>query len=159
MNQTKKTVLCSFAFFSIIFALSFTISKAQEPTIADIPGNDGTESITEVDDNSAIGGDATGESPAEDSSEKGIGIGVPIPGQSEPINSYLDYMKAILNFAKNLGIALTVLMLIFAGYKYMTSQGNPTAIGEAKDITVGAISGFALLFIVYLILNILNISL
>ncbi len=113
----------------------------------------------------AESGDATTTDPADGAtgastaSEKSFGVGVDIPGHSEPITGYQDYFTAILEFAKNLGLALAILMMIYAGYVYMTSQGNPTAVGEAKDIVVGALSGFALLFVVYLILNLLDIKL
>ena len=84
--------------------------------------------------------------------------GVEIPGQAGPITSYKEYVTSMLGFAKNLGLILAILMLIYAGYKYMTSQGNPTAISEAKEITIGALTGFVLLFLVYLITNILGVA-
>lgn len=84
--------------------------------------------------------------------------GVDIPGQAGSVTSYKEYVTSMLEFAKNLGLMLAILMLIYAGYKYMTSQGNPTAINEAKEITIGALTGFILLFLVYLITNILGVA-
>jgi len=88
-----------------------------------------------------------------------LGYGVDIP--ETPKSSVTDfdtYIKAILKFANTAGVALATLMLIYAGYKYMTSQGNPTAINEAKDIIIGSLSGLALLLLTSLILNVLNIT-
>ena len=68
----------------------------------------------------------------------------------------LIMLSSIFSFALKLGAALTALMIIYAGYKYMTSQGNPTATGEAKEIIIGSLSGFAMLLLIYLLLNVLG---
>lgn len=85
-----------------------------------------------------------------------LGTGVDIEGQ-HPAN-YTAYITAVLGYAQKVGVALATLMLIYAGYKYMTSQGNPTAVNEAKDIIIGSLSGLALLFLTTLLLSILGIS-
>lgn len=90
-----------------------------------------------------------------------LDTGVGIPNSSGGTTNsfpggYQDYVKAVFSFSLKLGVALTVLMVIFAGYKYMTSQGNPTAINEAKDIIIGSLSGFIMLLLIYLILNVYN---
>jgi hypothetical protein len=88
-----------------------------------------------------------------------VTTGVEIPGHSG--NTFADfnaYIKAVFAFSLKLGVALTALMLIYAGYKYMTSQGNPTALNEAKDIMIGSLSGFIMLLLVYLILNVYNLK-
>lgn len=88
----------------------------------------------------------------------GFGTALGIPGHSEDFDSYKDWIEAIYNFSIRLGGILTLLMLIYAGYKYMMSQGNPTAINEAKEILFGSLSGFALLLLVFFILKFLNVS-
>lgn len=96
---------------------------------------------------------------AEDSTNYQLGIGVDIPGtDTSSISGYSDYVKAIYKFSFTAGSALTILMLIYAGYKYLTSQGNQQAVNEAKDIIIGSLSGFALLFVIYLIVTILNLN-
>lgn len=47
-------------------------------------------------------------------------------------------------------------MLIFAGFKYLASAGNPTAISDAKDIIKNALWGLLLILISYLILQVIN---
>lgn len=87
-----------------------------------------------------------------------VTTGVEIPGHGTTFADFNAYIKAVFDFSLKLGVALTVLMLIFAGYKYMTSQGNPTALNEAKDIMIGSLSGFIMLLLVYLILNVYNLK-
>lgn len=83
--------------------------------------------------------------------------GVAINGKTT-FTSYLDYIKSIFSFAMKLGAALTVLMIIYAAIKYITSQGNSSATNEAKDIIIGSLSGFAMLLLIYLILNVLGLQ-
>lgn len=91
------------------------------------------------------------------STSEGFGVGATIPGHGVNYSGYTDWIAAFYDFSTKLGAILTLLMLIFAGYKYMTSQGNPTAINEAKDILIGSLSGYALLLLVALILNVLQL--
>ena len=84
-----------------------------------------------------------------------ISVGVCLGGKCT-FSGYKDYIVTIFGFAMKAGVVLTVLMLIYAGYKYMTSQGNPSALGEAKDIIVGSLTGFAMLVLVYFILTLLG---
>lgn len=88
---------------------------------------------------------------------KEIKTGVEIPGEGSSFSGYVGYISAVFSFALKLGAALTVVMVIYAGFKYMTSRGNPSATGEAKEIIIGTLSGFAMLLLIYLILNVLNI--
>jgi hypothetical protein len=93
------------------------------------------------------------------------GVGIPTgktdasgnPIAESNFGSYVEYMGAIFSFAMKAGAILTTLMIIYAGYKYLTSQGNPTALGEAKDIIIGSLSGFAMLLLIYLILTVLQL--
>ena len=86
-----------------------------------------------------------------------VDVGVESPGHGTSFADFSAYIFAVFSFALKLGAILTTLMVIYAGYKYMTSQGNPTGINEAKDIMIGSITGFAMLLLVYFILNILGL--
>lgn len=87
----------------------------------------------------------------------GFDTAIEVDGHSS-FTGYADYITHLYNFSIKAGTALTILMLIYAGYKYLTSQGNPTAINEAKDIVIGSLSGFAFLLLVYLVLKIIGIN-
>jgi hypothetical protein len=87
----------------------------------------------------------------------GVGIGVPIPGKVQDHYTYAQYMCAIYHWALNIGFGLTLLMFIYAGYRYMTAAGNDSVFADTKDILTSAILGFLLLLLIRLILNILNV--
>lgn len=70
-----------------------------------------------------------------------------------PANNVTDYVGNIMAWVIPVIGTLAVLMIIFAGYIYMTSQGNPDRINTAKEILVGVIVGVALLFLIRLILS------
>lgn len=71
----------------------------------------------------------------------------PVSGLPQYINELLkQFIFPILG-----GLAL--LMLIYAGYLYMTSQGNPEQTGRAKDIIIGVVTGIVLLFLIEAIMK------
>lgn len=63
-----------------------------------------------------------------------------------------EYISKILDWIVPIVGSIAVLMLIYAGYIYMTSQGNPEALGRAKDIIMGVVVGIFLLFLMEIIL-------
>lgn len=48
------------------------------------------------------------------------------------------------------------LMLVWGGFQWMTSVGNPTKISEAKDRLISAVLGLVLILASWLILNTIN---
>ena len=62
-----------------------------------------------------------------------------------------EYLSAVMTWLVSILSAIATLMIIYAGYLYMTSQGNPEATGKAKDILIGVITGIILLFLVEII--------
>lgn len=94
------------------------------------------------------------------SSAYALELGVCIPkkggGETCEVTSYVDYIRVVFKFALEAGVALTVLMIVYGGILYMTSQGNQSALNSAKDIIVGSLSGLAMLALVVLILTVLG---
>jgi len=87
-----------------------------------------------------------------------VEVGVKIPGTDKTSFTFNSYISAILKYSIRLGFALAVLMLIYAGIKYLTSQGNQTAINDAKEIMLGAIIGFVMLLLIEAILIFLGVK-
>ena len=81
-------------------------------------------------------------------------VGVAIPGTNSTTFTFKTYIDAVYKFALIAGGALCVIMMIFAGYKYMTSRGESGAINEAKDIIISTLMGATLLMLVYAVRNI-----
>lgn len=86
-----------------------------------------------------------------------IKTGVDIPGSNTNSYNYKSYICAIYKYSLNVGFALTLLMIIYAGYRYLTSAGNEAAFGEAKDVLVNSLLGFAMLLLIRMILAFLNL--
>lgn len=99
----------------------------------------------------------------DDGQPSDTGNGDETPGGGEvdlsaPIGSakrtnLAGYVALIYNFAVVAGISLAVLVIIFAGYKYMMSSGDPQSLEESKELLVGAIVGLILIFLTRLILT------
>ena len=85
-----------------------------------------------------------------------IKIGAPAPGEPNCLpkeTAFSDYVGMIYNLAITLSVILATIMVIYGGYRYMTSSGNPETLAEAKDIITGAIVGLILLVLAALVLR------
>ena len=67
-----------------------------------------------------------------------------------------QYIISIYNYAAGIISLLSVIVIIVAGYRYMSAMGNPQYISEAKAMAMGAIAGLVLVILSYLILSTLN---
>ncbi|MBU2539716.1 pilin [Patescibacteria group bacterium] len=80
---------------------------------------------------------------------------VEIPGL--PGNpTLIDYRDVLFNFFIGLGGAIAVLALVIGAIQWMTSAGNPDAVGNARKRIIGSIFGLILLFSSYLIMKTIN---
>ena len=71
-------------------------------------------------------------------------------------DDFLTLLKtALQNFLLLLGVA-TILMIIYHGYRYLTSAGNEEAIEGAKSGLKWAIAGFIVVILSYSIINLVN---
>lgn len=64
-----------------------------------------------------------------------------------------EYVSNLYTWSIGVAAGLAVIMLIYAGYLYVTSSGNPEQINLAKEIIIGAIAGFVFLILAALILR------
>lgn len=80
----------------------------------------------------------------------------PISDKPVKETSIVDYINSTYRFAALIGGLLAVLMLIYAGYRYMTSYGDPEKIADAKDIIEKTLLGLGLLIVAALILQTIN---
>jgi len=96
---------------------------------------------------------------AEKIEEQPIGVGVSI-GAITGGKSYTfsQYVRAIYAFSMKAAVALATLMMVYAGYKYLTSRGDSGAINEAKDILFSTLMGAALLMLVVLVAKIAGLD-
>lgn len=67
-----------------------------------------------------------------------------------------EYAKYLFNFSLALAGLIAFFVLIYAGYRYMTSAGNPSSQKDAKDRISAAFLGLIILASSYLILTTIN---
>lgn len=68
---------------------------------------------------------------------------------------YCGYIKAFANYSIGIGLVLSLLMIAYAGIRYVTSQGNQTILNDAKEILFGVALGFILLLLINFVLTFL----
>lgn len=76
-----------------------------------------------------------------------------IDGLTGNFGSFEDFLKAMQAILVPLGIVLAVFFILICGYKFMTSQGQPDKLRDAKDCLTSAIIG---LLVVAMSVSILN---
>ena len=93
--------------------------------------------------------------------DQGVEVGVGFGNnyiQSGGVYTFSTYVKLLYSFSMKAAIALSILMIVYAGYKYMTSKGDTSSINEAKDIIFSTLMGAALLMMVIFVGNLAGIS-
>jgi len=80
-----------------------------------------------------------------------------------PEDAITEVLSWVFRFALPIAALALLLLLGYTGFVIMTSSGNPEKVAEAKEIAVGAISGFALIILsgglLLLIAQLFNLSL
>ena len=89
--------------------------------------------------------------------EKPLEIKYPqIPGAEAPQTTKTalpEYIKYIFNFSIIIGGALAFGMLVFGGFRYLLSAGNPEAVKTAREQIFGSVLGLVILLSAFLILK------
>jgi len=90
--------------------------------------------------------------------ERGLEIQYPIiDGQGITTSTTIaEYAVYIFKFSIILAAIIAFAVLIYGGFRYVTSSGNPMAMDDAKKWILSAIIGLALILFSYIILNIIN---
>lgn len=86
---------------------------------------------------------------------------MPIGGISGCVDDFANkgmagYVGAIYNIMIGIVILAALIMIVGAGYFYMTAGGSAQQVGKAKTMIVSALIGITLALTAYLILNTLN---
>lgn len=70
-----------------------------------------------------------------------------------------EFVSILFKWGVPVATSLAVAVMIYAGYLYMTSQGNPDTIKSAKDYIIGALVGLALIILAGVILkNVIGVN-
>jgi len=66
-------------------------------------------------------------------------VSIPNPIESQ---SFFELLNKIIDFIFTISIPITALMIIIAGFYFITAQGEPEKIQTAKRIIIWALIGF-----------------
>lgn len=80
----------------------------------------------------------------------------PVSQKTVKNTSVVEYISDAYNWLAVIGGLLAVLMLIYGGYSYMGSNGDPERIANAKDVVEKALLGLALLIVATVLLKAVN---
>lgn len=69
-----------------------------------------------------------------------------------------EYLENLYVWSIGIAGMLAIIMLMYAGYQYASSMGNPDQVNQSKEIIVGALAGLALLILAALLLKSLGVS-
>ena len=120
---------------------------------ADRQDRDGVDDARDVDRRDGGGGGGQGQQQPRDNGGDNID---PITGDKVKETSVIQYINAAYVWLAFIGGLLAVISLIYAGYSYMGSYGDPEKIANAKDIVEKTLIGLSLLILAALILNSIN---
>lgn len=101
--------------------------------------------------------------PAADPKCTAIVAGVPVDGIDTaigciPVNDTNVFMGWILGWAIGVGGGIAFLLIIYASFMVMTSQGNPERLKAGQELLTSAISGLILLIFSVFILKFIGID-
>lgn len=150
-SHTAKVEIYDSSGNNLLYTQDFpvTVTKPAKGAVATVEtSNDKVNGTIGANSSSAGTGTTSG---------SGVGVGVPITGKESTHYTYSEYLCAVYYWALNIGFGLTILMFMYAGYRYMTAAGNDAVFTDTKDILTSAILGFLLLLMIRLVLHVLNV--
>jgi len=75
---------------------------------------------------------------------------------AEAINSVESLVDTIVNIAVPVAILCLVVLVVYAGYMLISSQGNPDKLKEGREVLTNAIIGFFIVVLSVVILVLLS---
>lgn len=70
-------------------------------------------------------------------------------------SKFIGLMQNILNFMVFLGVSISALLFAYAGFKYLTSGGDPGATNDAKRIFSHVVVGLIIMLVAWLLVDVL----
>ncbi len=77
-------------------------------------------------------------------------------GTGEGIEGVKDVINAIVDIAVPVAVLCLVVLVVYAGYMLISSQGNPDKLKEGKEVLTNAIIGFFIVVLSVVILVLLS---
>lgn len=83
----------------------------------------------------------------EDQEEGGEGGGLIIKNPLSPVSDIWQLIMRLILIAQNIGVFVCILLIVWAGYLYVTSAGNEEKIKQAQKTLIWALVGFGIIII------------
>jgi len=90
---------------------------------------------------------------------QGVGHLVPCEGADCKVKDFMTLIFNVINFVIFLGVIFSSLVFAYAGFLYITAQGDTTKIKKATKIFTGVAVGLLLAFTSFLIIQLITSSL
>lgn len=84
---------------------------------------------------------------------KGVGLSAGTKGCSSPGVSINDVIKSVVNIISGIVGVVAVIMIIWGGFKYITSGGDSSNVSGAKNTIIYAIIGLVIVALAQLIVH------
>ncbi len=95
--------------------------------------------------------------PNSDFDQNSIPVGVYKPETGEMSSDLLaKYVKAFYGYGLSIAGILATIVLMAGGVLWLTSAGNDTRIGQAKELIIGSVTGMIILFCSWILFNTIN---
>ena len=70
----------------------------------------------------------------------------------------VSFMAWVLKWAVSIGGGIAFMLIIYGGFIYMTSQGNPERVKASQELITSAVSGLLLLILSVFLLNFIGVD-
>ncbi|MDB5258833.1 MAG: hypothetical protein JWO73_41 [Candidatus Taylorbacteria bacterium] len=161
-NQ-NKTAFLALAIAAILFVPAYAGVHAAPTTFTNTGGD--TFTNTGGDTFTNTGGDTFTNTGVASNQSNPCGpsqsSGSALPGISNPLTacSLEDLLATVVDIAMNIGIVFAVIMIIYAGFKFIWARGNASELEAAKHLFMYVIIGLAILIASKAIVGIIKNSL
>lgn len=71
-------------------------------------------------------------------------------------NTIQELIKGIVGFLRNLALVITPLIIILAGYYFVTSAGDPKRVSQAQKMILYAVIGLAIILMAQAIITLIE---
>lgn len=76
-------------------------------------------------------------------------LSVPLPG----IGAGTNQIRIVINLVLSISGAVALLIITMAGFRFVTSRGNPQQVAQARDAIIYSLIGLVVLMSAFLIVN------
>ncbi|MFH1749776.1 MAG: pilin, partial [bacterium] len=82
-----------------------------------------------------------------------------LPGHTNtPWEDLMVYVRNIIGFITIIAVVVTVVAIIWGGYLYITSAGDPSVANQGKNAVIGAVIGLIIAFAAYAIVSFIELK-